>query len=303
MSKMCPICSNKDVTFVRDKLKGDVTTDTFECFECDLHFLDTWDNVEAVKKLYEGDNYIFAHNIDPKAKQELKFDEYQNRLNQIMPFLSKDKSVLEVGCGDGKFLKLLKPHVGEVEGVELSPPQVELLRKEGFTCYDIMIDELESNKQYDVVCMYALLEHVPNVQSFLQHLKSLVKPGGHIFIEVPNRKNVLINGFSIEEFKSHYYRPVHLYYFTPKSLGKVLEKAGFKFKIETFQQASITNLFHWLFLKKGQPNAQALTSVKTPIPLIEQSAISEVLEKVDDYYREQLNASKEGDLLSAHIQM
>jgi 2-polyprenyl-3-methyl-5-hydroxy-6-metoxy-1,4-benzoquinol methylase len=303
MSKVCPICDNKNPSFIRNKLKGNVQTDAFECADCDLHFLDTWDNVEAVKKLYEGDNYVFTHNVAKESPLKLKFDEYENRLEQMKPFLNKDMSLFEIGCGDGKYLKMVKPFVAEAEGLELSPPQVKLLREEGFTCYDVMIDEMEPPKQYDIVCMYALLEHVPNVQEFLSHLKKYVKPGGHIFIEVPNRKNVLVNGFDIEEFKTHYYRPVHLYYFTPKSLGKLLEQSGFNFEIRTFQQASITNLFHWLNFKKGQPNAQALTSVTLPLVANESSAITEALEKVDDFYREQLINANEGDLLSAHIKM
>lgn len=301
MSKQCPICDSQEVTFVRDKIKN-ATTNVYRCSPCDLEFLETWDDVEHVKSLYEGDNYIFTHNIEEVSNaKSLKFDEYQERLKWMKPYLDKGKHVLEIGCGDGKFMRLLKPYVATVEGLELSPPQVELLRAEGFICYDVMIDEMDPPRKYDVICMFALLEHVPNVKKFLATLKTYMHEKTEVFIEVPNLNDPIVKGFKIEQYREFYYRPVHLYYFTVNSIGKLLNEIGFNFETHTNQQASITNHFHWMHHGKGQPNANCMTSVVPPVEIEEGTGMKEIMEKVDDYYRTLLIEHDKGDLLSVKI--
>lgn len=300
MSKECPICSSNDVSFVQKLINSDVETNVFRCESCDLDFLDTWDNVEYVKSLYEGDKYIFSHNLSESSDDKLKFNEYDKRYNWVKGTLDKNKSLLEIGCGDGKFLNMIRDDVNVAEGVELSPPQVKKLRDEGYTCYDIMIDEMEPPRQYDIVCMFALLEHVPRIGDFLQNLKKYIHNDSHVYIEVPNLNNLLVSGYDISEFRDFYYRPIHLYYFTPASLVKLLNKYGFDVDIHTMQQASLTNHFHWMHNKKGQPNANAMTSIQLPTDALPKLPMLEMLDQVDDYYRELCEKNQMGDLLSAH---
>ena len=59
MSKQCPICQNSDVKFVQDEVHGGIKTNVFRCLNCDFDFLETWDDVEYVKSLYEGDRVTF----------------------------------------------------------------------------------------------------------------------------------------------------------------------------------------------------------------------------------------------------
>jgi 2-polyprenyl-3-methyl-5-hydroxy-6-metoxy-1,4-benzoquinol methylase len=304
MSLLCPCCSSRDATLVQDQIKGGVKTKVLQCAPCDLHFLETWDDVEHVKSLYEGENYIFTHNAESGGHLKLKYDEYQVRYERLRPFLGKQKSLLEIGCGDGKFLNMIKNEVRCAEGLELSPPQVEKLRKEGFTCYDKMIHEMAPPKKYDIICMFALLEHVPLVRNFLQVLKTYLKDDGDIFIEVPNRNNALVSGVDITEFRNFYYRPIHLYYFNPNSLGKLLKQEGYTYQLETTQQASITNHFHWMYNRKGQPNANYMTSVVPPASAgVQGSTYGKVLEDIDNFYRAQLIKNNMGDLLAAHLRL
>lgn len=303
MSKQCPICQSTEVEFVQGKVHGDIDTNVFRCPECDLDFLETWDDVDYVKSLYEGDKYVFGHNVSPDSTLGLKYDEYSIRYNWLKPHLDKGKTLLEVGCGDGKFLKMVRDQVSLAEGLELSPPQVEKLRSEGFTCYDVMINEMDPPRQYDIVCMFALLEHVPNVRDFLESLKGYLHRDSQIFLEVPNLNDPLVSGADIQEFRNFYYRPIHLYYFTPASLERLLREAGFECTIHTSQQASITNHFHWMHNRCGQPNANYMTSVHPPVGVLDKLPMTEILEKVDDYYRHLLEEHMMGDLLSAHARL
>lgn len=303
MSRSCPICCNTDVRLVQGEVKGGVKTDVLRCAACDLNFLETWDDVRAVKALYQGDNYVFVHNTAQDARLPLKFNEYEVRYAWVRPYLGRDKSLLEVGCGDGTFLRMVRNDVGIVEGIELSPPQVERLRREGFTCYDTMLNEMPPPRRYDIVCMFALLEHVPLVRSFLQALKSYIHQDTDIFIEVPNLNDALVSGYDVPEYRTFYYRPVHLYYYTPKSLGLLLDQAGFSYELRTVQQASITNHFHWMHNRRGQPNANFMTSVIPPAALLDELPVAAILDQVDDYYRDLLQRHGMGDLLGAHVRL
>ena len=296
----CPICSQSEVKVVRQRLSENDPVTVYECSSCDLEFLSSWNDVEYVKSLYEGDKYVFTHNAVETENIELKFNEYDVRYKRVKPYLNKSTSLLEIGCGDGLFLSKVRNDVALAEGIELSPPQVEKVRSMGFTCYDEMVDELVPPRKYDVICMFAVLEHVPLVADFLQQLKDYMHEKTHLIIEVPHRKNVLFNSYDVPTFRDFYYRAIHLYYFTSVSLTKVLKDAGFKVETTTSQQASITNHLHWMHNGKGQPNANYMTSVALPVGWRNEEGVAAILDEVDDLYRARLEEAGLGDLLTAH---
>lgn len=303
MSLECPICSADKLEVVQNQIKDSEATQVLHCENCDFEFLNTWDDVEYVKSLYEGDKYIFKHNVEDESDVGLKYDEYEVRYQQMKSYFTEKTTVLEIGCGDGKFLKKIKDHVALVEGLELSPPQVEKLRSEGFTCYDVMIDEMDPPRNYDIVCMFAVLEHVPNVRDFLDKLKNYLHEDSLLFIEVPNLNDPLVSGYEIPEFRNFYYRSIHLYYFTLKSLGKLLRQQGYSCELHTSQQASITNHFHWMHHLSGQKNGNYMTSVVPPVEIRDDFPMRDILEKTDDCYRSLLEKNDVGDLLFARAKL
>lgn len=304
MSKYCPLCNDESHELVTDTVKGDEKINVWRCRNCELDFLDIWDDVNYVKSLYEGENYVFSANVLESNDIPLKYNEYKERFKRIRPYLDKKKTLLEIGCGDGTFLRMVRDFVLCAEGTEVSPPQVTRLRKEGFTCYDVFITEMEPPRQYDVVCMFALLEHVPNIKEYFESLKRFLAPDAQIFIEVPNLNCPLMSCYDIEEFRKFYYRPVHLYYFTPNALGRILAQCGFEYEITTSQQASLTNHFHWAYKRHGQPSANHMTSALPPVRLMKDSFFSKdiiigILDTIDDCYRQMLVEHNMGDLLAA----
>jgi len=92
--------------------------------------------------------------------------------------------VLDVGCGDGQFLKMIRDHVGEVQGVKITPMLVELLRSQGIPVWDRPVQGCEPYSPYDIVVMHALLEHIPQISDFLEDLKRLMHDGSMILLSV-----------------------------------------------------------------------------------------------------------------------
>ncbi len=98
------------------------------------------------------------------------------------------RSVLDVGCGDGAFLKMLDASL-DIKGVDLSEEAIHFAT--GFNKGHADVQQLDASKvkdEYDVVTALEVLEHVPDhaVEGFLQTLIDRTKSGGYIYITVPS---------------------------------------------------------------------------------------------------------------------
>ena len=92
--------------------------------------------------------------------------------------------------------------------------------------------------QFDVATMWDVVEHLNNPSSTVDEIFRVLKPGGLIYVLTPNHDS-LITLFSHLAYKLTLHRfplerllypPVHLYYFTPKTLSGLLHRTGFEIK-------------------------------------------------------------------------
>lgn len=297
---LCPVCATPDVSQIRDRVKGDKPCRVYRCADCDLDFLETWQDRSWASEFYAQDDYVFQPNL---VRPEVKFDEYALRLEGMTPFLTPSTRLLEIGAGDGRMLELLKPHVAEADATELTPSHVKSLRARGFRVFDAFLEDVAPEKPYDVICMFALLEHVPDVGTFLDTVKTFLAPGGSVFIEVPDLLDPLARFYDVPAYRDFYYREYHLYYFTKRSLGRLLRAHGFETDFSHLMQASLTNHFHWMHNGKGQPNTNAMVNVTLPAPLRSDDlpdggSFQAVLDRLDTAYRQALADAGVGDLLA-----
>jgi len=96
-------------------------------------------------------------------------------------------------------------------------PQVEWYRGE----ISALIPKLG---QFDVVTLYHVLEHIPNPVDILRVLRSIVRPGGYLVIEVPNAGGLKAR---INRHHWHYYLEHHVNYFQGKHLRMLAKRIGF----------------------------------------------------------------------------
>ncbi|MGB3852024.1 MAG: class I SAM-dependent methyltransferase [Tunicatimonas sp.] len=115
---------------------------------------------------------------------------------QAATLLSKGMKVLEVGCAQGSFLKkIVNEHQIEATGLELNKSAAHKANSAGL---NVLTETIQGHAQqhadtYDLVCSFQVVEHIANVNSFLEAQVRVLKPGGKLIISVPNNGGFLGN--------------------------------------------------------------------------------------------------------------
>ncbi len=141
--------------------------------------------------------------------------------------------LLDVGCGSGAFLDVMKQLGWETHGVEISPEAAATARRKGHHIVGTTIDdELGEPQSYDLVYMWHTLEHTYSPRRALAHVHRVLRPGGRFLVSVPNVGGIQAALFG--RFWSALDAPRHLYHFDRRTLRRYLEEAGFEvLRIET----------------------------------------------------------------------
>lgn len=136
------------------------------------------------------------------------------------------RRLLDVGFGNGGFLKLAGEMGWDADGIDFDAEAVEVARAAGLHVRWATVDELLSlDEHYDVITISHVIEHVYEPVALLGSLYRLLKPGGCLWLETPN-----VESAGARRFGSGWRDldpPRHLVLFNPRSLKVCLENAGF----------------------------------------------------------------------------
>lgn len=122
-------------------------------------------------------------------------------------YIKENTDLLEVGCAKGDFLQKIRTEKKvNVKGLELNPKAIEAARNMGLDVQSIMVEEYAKKniQQLDVVCSFQVLEHVVEVQEFLQAKIDCLKVGGRLIICVPNNNSFLKDEYNILNMPPHH---------------------------------------------------------------------------------------------------
>ena len=151
-------------------------------------------------------------------------------LQQKAKFIASQTGViggklLDVGCGTGAFLNVMKKEGWEVLGLEPDDEARELARKlYRLTVFEAsQLDQLPA-ANFDAITLWHVLEHVHDLHAYVEQLKSLLKPSGKLFIAVPNYQS--LDAQIYRRDWAAYDVPRHLYHFTPKAMDFLMKAHG-----------------------------------------------------------------------------
>jgi 2-polyprenyl-3-methyl-5-hydroxy-6-metoxy-1,4-benzoquinol methylase len=148
--------------------------------------------------------------------------------------------LLEVGCASGSFLHRMAGEGWHVEGIEFSDIAAQAAHKLGYQVYAGSLEDAPAPKQaYDLIVGWMVLEHLHDPVGCLKKLHNWAKPGASLALSVPNVGSIEFNVFKEKWYALHL--PNHLYHFTPDTLEKVLEAAGWAL-VKVHHQINLNNL-------------------------------------------------------------
>ena len=251
-NNICPICASSDLRSLPVQLRDSDEHHVLKCNQCSHVFLNHFDHIDDDFYAKGGITKDRPFGSEIEARLRHFDEENQERIRRIGN-LVVNKAVLDFGCGAGALLERVAAKAVKAHGVELNVHFREYLLTKGHTVFSWVGDISE---QYDVILAFHVLEHLKDPVGALKELKRLVKPGGVIYLEVPNINDALLGLYEIEEYGSFHFFKSHLHYFSRASIQQMLAKAGLdQAQIVGHSRFSIANHMYWL--RHGKPGGHA----------------------------------------------
>ena len=232
-NKLKPYISCKDYTVSRETFSISIDE------ESELLVTTPRPEDKDLGSYYESEDYI-SHSDSKKSFLDKVYQIVRNytikqKVKLINSFNETDKKILDIGTGTGDFLAACKNSSWEVTGVEPNTDAravaIGKLQNSNSKIYK-NVDDLKLSTQhsalntYDIITMWHVLEHVPNLTEYVSDLKQLLKPDGTLIIAVPNYKS-----FDAIHYKEHwaaYDVPRHLWHFSKTAIQKLFQQENMK---------------------------------------------------------------------------
>jgi SAM-dependent methyltransferase len=206
---------------------------------------------------YYAYNYQSAVNfIARKGKEIMDAGKMRSILRQLP---QPPRSFLDVGCGDGRFLKLLEkfgvPRSRNF-GLELDAGVVDRLKEQGFP--NVFCERVEDTHHIpaagiDLITLFHVIEHVDRPGRVIGQLAEWLSPDGVLAIETPNLDSWDARLFH-RTYWGGYHFPRHWNLFTARSLKRLLADNGLEYmeiKYQTGHSFWMYSLHHWLRYECG----------------------------------------------------
>lgn len=173
----------------------------------------------------------------------------------LFPEAIPNGKLLDIGCGNGRFLSVMEMLGWEVYGIE---PDSGSRQQTNYLTEAVVYPSLQDAKfpaeSFDIITMNHVFEHISDPLKLLQQCYQLIKPGGKIAICVPNWK-----AFSHQIFGQYWYAlepPRHLIMYEPTTLKNIVEKAEFsvdKVTSSYLRESKVSFKTSWYFQKSKYP--------------------------------------------------
>lgn len=184
-------------------------------------------SLEKLPSYYESEDYIShtdgRRTVFEKLYHFIKGIALKKKLNLINS-LSTKGSILDIGAGTGEFLLTCKNEGWHVTGIEPSERAKQSALQKGIGMEESLANL--SDHSFDVITMWHVLEHVPNLDQQLNELKRLLKPNGVLLVAVPNYKSY--DAKEYQEYWAAYDVPIHLWHFSKNAISKLFALQSMK---------------------------------------------------------------------------
>jgi len=200
------------------------------CSACGLVFCNPRPTRQELLRFY---NEYFVPSSEELWEEQMRRP-FRKEGVDFLTRVTRPGRVLDVGCGHGFFLDMMRSAGWETAGVEPSPAAARhAVEKLGLSVFCGVVEDAPFEPgSFDAATLWYVLEHVPNPSEVLGTVARLVRPGGHVIVRVPNR-NVAVDRWlarlgSLGRRHFLINPPRHLYDYDSRTLRGLLEKTGFE---------------------------------------------------------------------------
>lgn len=224
----CPVCNSSDFSDFIKCIDYTVSRETFQivsCNNCKFKFTNPRPLQSEIGKYYQSDDYI-SHSNSKKGAFNLAYHFVRNlainrKIKLINSFNTTRKRLIDIGCGTGEFLYNAKKDDWETLGLEPSEQAREYaIKYNGLSVYNLDYFDNIPDQSFDVITMWHVLEHVPDLGAFLSKINRILVNNGTLLIAVPNA-----DAFDCSYYKDKwaaYDVPRHLNHFSIDTMTKLL---------------------------------------------------------------------------------
>jgi SAM-dependent methyltransferase len=238
--QQCPICVNSSARYMGRRGgsahptgRGEATC-IYRCTECGLIFPNPMPVPSAIDEHYDDPECYFSeHSLEGKTAG------YSAVLDSFEQLGVRPGRLLDVGAGRGEGLRAACERGWQAVGLEPSSKFAQAARlTSGAEVVETPLEERPfPESSFDAVLLGAVLEHVFNPHILLAEIHRVLRPGGILWLDVPNEAGaffVLGNIYHRARGRdwvvnlSPTFPPYHVFGFTPRSLQRLLKNTGFR---------------------------------------------------------------------------
>jgi len=276
----CPVCANgahyefsgRDLMFDRRE-----RYDYFECVSCGATFQYPMPSDEQIAAFYPETYCVFSEDkqqrrIGSFRRAVLRSRKGYQHLNASFPFrvlaalwgrfvslgtpdFQDGGKMLDVGCGNGRYLLTMRTLGWDVQGVEFSESGVRVCRQANLPVHH---GDLESaafpGDSFDLITVRHVIEHIPDPQPFMRELVRVLKPGGRLVIETPNSQALGRAWLGGNWYANDV--PRHLILFSPDNLSQLARNHGLNERLRILETSPkiILNSLDYVVKNQGKPS-------------------------------------------------
>ena len=234
---VCAVCGTNEAEplAVGEDFEYRTSPDTFlavQCRTCGLVYLDKRPAESEFGRIYPDDYHAFTFSAENfgfvyRVRRRLE----ARRLLRAAKGLPRDGRVLDVGCGDGFHLGLLRDfgrRGWRLEGVDADPRAVRRAQEDGLDVHQGTVEAVDFEPgSFDLVLLIQTIEHVADPGSVLRRIHELLRPGGRLLVVTDNTGSLDFTIFKRRHWGGYHF-PRHWNLFNERALRRLAGQSGYE---------------------------------------------------------------------------
>lgn len=251
------------------------SADTFAamgCNSCGLVYLNPRPDFEEFERIYPSNYHAFEFSAEEfgfvfKVRRRLE----AKRLLSWCKDLPDEARIIDIGCGDGFHLELLRDFgkkTWTLEGVDADERAAAMAEKRHLKVHQGLLENLDLPEGfYDLALMIQTVEHVASPPELLANVRKILRPGGRVVIVTDNTDSLDFKIFKQRHWGGYHF-PRHWNLFNSSTLKKLADKTGFEVEKLTTQVSPV----NWVYSVRN-----SLSDRQAPRWLVEQFSLKSPL--------------------------